>query len=110
MSKIKVTQKEIKNTYKNIIVVPYCDLYYILRTKSALFYNAGTYGWNCDIFHINSDTAIVTGYRTFGNIRNHEIIAKYNKLQDKANKETDYNKRQKKLEKLLDKFIAEILS
>lgn len=50
MNKSQTTQKYIKGIYNNIIVVGYCDLYYLLWAKNADYYNAGVYGWNADIY------------------------------------------------------------
>ena len=69
MLKVQVTKKQIVDNYKNVISVGYCDLQYLLRFKDARFYTAGVYGWNADIYEINYNTAIVTGYRPFGNIK-----------------------------------------
>lgn len=111
--KIKVKEKEIKNGYNNIISVGYCDLWYLLSPKQADYYTSGVYGWNADIYKIDYNTVIVTGYRPFGNIHAsyNGITTKYN---EKARKIYNDSKRtweskQKSIEKLLEKFINECL-
>lgn len=43
--KVKVTKKEIRENYKNVISVGYCELQYLLRGKNPNFYTSGIYGW-----------------------------------------------------------------
>ena len=56
------------NAYRNVIKVGYCDLQNALIGIEPNFYTAGVYGWNADVYVIDRDTVIVTGYRPFGNI------------------------------------------
>lgn len=109
--KLNVTAKQIKDNYKNIICVGYCDLQYLLRCKDADFYTCGVYGWNADIYKINNSTVIVTGYRPFGNIEAYDLIEKYEKKAEKiyCDHSLEYKQIAKKLDKLLDKFINEAL-
>ena len=107
--KIRVTKKQIVEGYKNIIEAGYGDLQYLLKYKNADYYTSGIYGWNADICKIDNNTVIVTGYRPFGNIKKYELAKKYD---EKARKiVTDYNtpweKRAKKLDKLIEKFVKE---
>lgn len=67
--KTQVTKKQIMGSFKNVICVPFCGLQHTLAGYEPRFYTAGVYGWNADIYIINNDTAVVTGYRPFGNIR-----------------------------------------
>ena len=77
--KIQTTKKAIKNNYGKIVRVPYCDLTYLLSFKDAFAYTAGIYGWNADIYDLEG-IALVTGYRTFGDISpDFELTDKYNK-------------------------------
>lgn len=68
MPKSKVTRKWIMSAFDKVISVPYCDLQYLLKTRSPSYYTSGIYGWSADIYIIDFDTCIVTGYRPFGNI------------------------------------------
>ena len=108
---IKVKQKDVMDSYYNVISIGYCSLQYLLKCKDYKMYTCGVYGWNASIYHINNSTCLVTGYRPFGNIYpKHEIIKKY---EDKARKiylgDGTWQEKSKKLEKLLDKFIKEVV-
>lgn len=110
--KIKVTQKQIKEGYDKILIVGYCDLYYLLRGLDPRYYTCGVYGWNSDIYHYDNRVAICTGYRPFGNVQtNWELNNKYNEKARKVYEDYDipYQKRIDKINKLLDKYIKEVL-
>lgn len=80
--KIKTTMKYIENLYSKVFRCGYCDLQYIFRYEDAMYYNAGVYGWNCDIYvDFQHDIAITTGYRNMRGIRiPDEILEKYTKI------------------------------
>ena len=65
--KTQITKKAIMNAYRNVIKVGYCDMQDALKWREPNFYTAGVYGWNADVYVIDCDTVIVTGYRPFGN-------------------------------------------
>lgn len=69
MKKIRVTEKEIKENYKNIYYCNYCNLQNLLTYYQPDYYTKSMYGWNADIYVLDFDTVIVTGYRPFGNIK-----------------------------------------
>lgn len=64
---IQVTNKSMRELYSNIIIVPCNMLDRLFSFRPAKYYNAGTYGWNCDYITLefigNYDTLICTGYR-----------------------------------------------
>nr|DAH88540.1 MAG TPA: hypothetical protein [Caudoviricetes sp.] len=66
---IKVTKKAVINEFglNRIVCIPYADLQRTLRDVSPVYYTAGVYGWNADIYIIDR-YAICTGYRPFGHI------------------------------------------
>ena len=66
--KTQTTKKAIMSAFENVIKVGYCDLQDALKWREPNFYTAGVYGWNADVYVINSNTVIVTGYRPFGNV------------------------------------------
>lgn len=108
---IKVNKKDILDSYSNVISIGYCSLQYLLNCKDSKMYTCGVYGWNASIYHISNSTSIVTGYRPFGNIYpKHEVIRQY---EEKARKiylgDGTWQEKSKKLEKLLDKFISEVV-
>ena len=77
--KVRVSQKSIKEAFSYIIPIGYCQACKMLAHHSPNFYTAGMYGWNSDIYVIDNNTAIVTGYRTFGTIKqpHYSLIEKY---------------------------------
>lgn len=77
--KTKTTIKFIKNNYNKVFYCGYSDLYYIFRYEEPQYYNAGVYGWNCDIYcDYKRDIAITTGYRNMTGKRiPDELIKKY---------------------------------
>lgn len=110
MSKVKATQKSIKEAYSNILVIPYCDLQHLLRYEEAFYYTAGIYGWNADVY-IYEDVAICTGYRPFGTYcPSRSLVAKYNKMADKYlhdGSSRDFQQVKHYLHSLLTAFIRE---
>lgn len=66
--KARTTQKEIKNSYKNIISVPYCALQNLLNYQNPVAYTTRREGWASDIYSIDG-IAISMGYAPFGNIK-----------------------------------------
>lgn len=77
--KIKTTIKYIKSLWGKIYYCGYCDLQYIMRGEEPTYYNAGVYGWNCDIYtDFKRDIAITTGYRNMTGRRiPDQLIEKY---------------------------------
>lgn len=107
-----MTRKEITNRFNYVYSVGYCDLQYLLRYQNKVGSNSGVYGWNYNIYGLdNNQIAICTGYRGMPGERiDSDIIKKY---EEKAKKITyDYSLKwedqKKKINKLLEKFIAEI--
>lgn len=109
---IKTTKKEIEKNYENKVCVPYCGLQYLLYFKSPEFYTSGVYGWNADIFQYNYNTAIITGYRPFGNIENYEIVEKYETKAKKIvlDKNISHTEKKNILDKLIENFINEVIN
>lgn len=112
MAKVKTTAKAIKNAYFNIITVPYCDLQYLLTYFEPAYYTAGVYGWNCDLYIIDSNTVIATGYRPVsGNIHSYEITKKYNELAKAkiyGNWDMEYSKQKEIASKMLADYVNEM--
>ena len=106
MLRKKVTKREVLNSYYNVISIGYCDAWYLLRAETTQFYTCGVYGWNADVYEINDSTVIVTGYRPFGNVE--KIPVKdYNEKARKiwCDMTIPYETKEKRVKKLLDKFI-----
>jgi len=108
--KFKTTQKAIKQGYKNVIRVSYCGLQSLLNCESPIAYTTRAEGWGADIYTFGN-TAIVTGYAPFGNIRpEYELCQKYEKAAEKVrcNYELSYTKRKERLQELITEFIQEV--
>lgn len=107
-----LTKNEIKKQYETIIQVGYCDLYKLTRNLKKIGYNAGIYGWNYDVFELDWNTCIITGYRTFdkGTIRLTSDFIQY--MDKKANEITNnnnfnYEKYEKQMNLLKNEFLRE---
>lgn len=121
MIKLKVSKKEIRNSFQNVLYCRYCELADLLSYRNANYYNANCYGWRNDIYLINNNTVIVTGYEPFGNIKIPKDIAKkYNNiahrikkngLKDAQTKEIifDFDILKNNLDEVIDEMIKEII-
>lgn len=113
--KTKITCKQLKEHFKNVIEVGYCDLQYLLYYKDPLYYNSGVYGWNFDCYIVNSTTCIITGYRNLnGTIRaKYETCQKYERQAKEIiynnNYLDDYEIKKEELDSLLDNLVNEII-
>lgn len=87
----EITKNDIKRQYRIIIRVGYCDLYHLTKRLRKVGYNAGIYGWNYDVFELDYNTCIITGYRAFdkGTIRLSSDFIQY--IENKTKKIIDNN-------------------
>lgn len=110
---LELKKRDILNSYNNIISIGYCDAYYLLRGQERVGYTCGVYGWNADVYVVDGNTCIVTGYRPFGNIHASYsgIVKKYNEKARKIDNDysLEWDKRKRKINKVFDKFIKECL-
>ena len=75
MDKIRMTKTALK--YDKIYRIGYCELQKILKSLSAVGYNAGVYGWNYDIYDLGENVILIMGYHTDCGIKiSHEICDK----------------------------------
>ena len=112
MKKIKVTQKYIKQNFDNIILVHNEQLQFLLYEKEPAFYNAGKDGWYFDVYVINENTCICTGYNPIGNIKtSYNITRPYNLLGKKLKEHYRYysERYQYTQNKLIQRFVRKIL-
>lgn len=58
--KIKTTRNALTALGLPIITIPYCGCQTLVKFQEPIAYNAGTYGWNYDVYKINN-TLLVTG-------------------------------------------------
>ncbi len=109
--KYKTTRKAINEGYLNKICIGYCDLQALLSHEQATAYTTRREGWACDIYSFGN-TAIVTGYAPFGNIRpDWQTIEKYEREAKtiKNDYSLEWNDKTDKLKTLIDQFISEVL-
>jgi hypothetical protein len=107
--KTKITKKAIMNAYRNVIKVGYCDMQDALKWCEPNFYTAGVYGWNSDVYVIDYDTVIVTGYRPFGNVElSREVIDTLNKCAKSITRYLNYDLAKTYLKNNLDELVSGI--
>lgn len=108
--KFRATKKAIRNNYTNIIKIGYDNLQHLLNYEKPIAYIARIEGWACDIYEINENTVISTGYDAFGNIvPDCRIVRGYDQkaLQILCENESS-GTIQRKLVDLLNDFINEV--
>lgn len=115
MLKVKVTDRQLREGYYTI-EVGYCDAQNILRFANARFYNYGVYGWRYDVYELDWNLAICTGYQPIKSIpeklnrRAVEIIEKYDKKAEtlKSSDYKNYENYRRAIERLYKKMVAEL--
>ena len=107
--KTLITKKAIMNSYRNVIKVGYGNMQDALKWREPNFYTAGVHGWNADVYVIDCDTVIVTGYRPFGNMElSREVIYTLNKCAESITRYFDYDTAKIYLRNNLDELISGI--
>lgn len=97
------------SAYRNVIKVGYCDMQDALKWCEPNFYTAGVYGWNSDVYVIDYDTVIVTGYRPFGNAElSREVINTLNKCAESITHYLKYDMAKIYLNNNLDELASGI--
>lgn len=110
MMKYRTTQKAVKDGYINKICVGYCNLQYLLNYENPVAYTARREGWAADIYSFGN-TAIITGYAPFGNIRPaYDICKKYDSAAEKIRYDysLSWEEQKEKISILLKEFIEEV--
>ena len=107
--KTQTTEKAIMGAFDNVIRVGYCDMQSALTWREPNFYTSGVYGWNSDVYVINSNTVIVTGYRPFGNVElPREAIDTLNKCAESITRYLEYDMAKTYLRNNLDELASGI--
>ena len=107
--KTQTTKEAIMNTYRNVIKVGYCVMQDALKLSEPNFYTADMYGWNADVYVIDCDTVIVTGYIPFGNmVIPWEVIDTLNKCAKSITRYFDYDMAKIFLRNNLDELVSGI--
>ena len=70
----KLTKKEVTLQFGYILEFGYHDILFIEPYLRQLGYTSGVYGWNSNIYIINNNMCISTGYRPFGNINGNKVF------------------------------------
>ena len=111
--KYHTTQKAIKNGYDTIISVNYCRLQTLLSCAEPIAYTTRREGWGADIYDIDGNIAIVTGYAPFGNVKpDYETLTAYEKRAEaiRYNYTLQWDDMRDQLRDLLREFIQEVTS
>lgn len=111
--KQQTTIKHVKNYFGKVFQTGYCDLQYIFHHEQPQYYNAGVYGWNCDIYtDYARDIAITTGYRNMTGKRiPTKIIEKYSNIAKKIIEKpftVGWEEKQKELAENRENFLDEL--
>jgi hypothetical protein len=112
--KYKTTNKQLKEGYKNIITIGYCEAQNLLQYSEPIAYTCGIYGWNADVYQIDYKTAIVTGYRPTEGLRNYKIVREYDQkaerlLQEARQKSIDFMRVKSRLDDLIIEMAQKII-
>lgn len=108
--KYKTTKKAVNEGYTNKICVSYCALQTLLAYESETAYTSRREGWAADIYDFGN-TAIITGYAPFGNIRpSYDVCRHYEKQAERIryNYDLSYDDQKNQLQQLINKFIKEV--
>ena len=107
-----ITLNRINDIYDVVVATGYCNLQHLLVHNNATYYNAGVYGWNCDIYtflHKGKRIAIVTGYRNLRGVRlDYDVVKEYD---DKAQNiisweyKASYEQKRQEINELLNSFL-----
>ncbi len=62
MPKLKTSQSKMKTFSPIVLGVGYCELQCLLGYESPIACATSQYGWACDLYMINDNFSIVTGY------------------------------------------------
>ena len=102
MAKEKWTCKKVRQY--NAISISYCEACNLLRGLEPIAYTAGIYGWNEDVYLVENNTYITTGYRPHGTRK-----VPYEKFEEQAKAiydgNEDYNTKIAKIAKIREEFL-----
>ena len=109
--KLKTTKKAIKEGYNKIIGISYCSAQCLLSHQNEFAYSAGSNGWSCDYYDVDS-VCISTGYSYIDskNVNySYDLLEKYEQQaeQIKYNHDLDWEEKKERINELLSQFVAE---
>ncbi len=106
---IKLRKKDITNQFRYILEFGYCEIQWIESYLDKLGYTCGTYGWNADIYYINNDMCLVTGYRPFGNLDGSKLFKNISlDIGEFFKDNDDFNCRKNFIKMLFNKIYLEL--
>lgn len=103
MSK-KLSQAKMKASYKYVIGARYCALHTLLKHQSPVAYAIRVEGWACDLYELDWDVAVVTGYdydRAVNTPFDHKILESFEKRAQACTDEQEINNLIKELVSLI---------
>lgn len=108
MIKFRITRKELLQNKNICRAIGYCDAQFLLQFHSPIAYNAGTYGWNFDVYFING-YYITTGYQQMVGERA-KNVKEYESKAEKIyyDRNISYEEKQDQIEKLLIEFTRQM--
>lgn len=104
--KARVTNKALRENWA--VAIGYCQAHYLLYYEIPVYYTAGVYGWNSDVY-VFDGTVISTGYRPAGTRRIdwRTLDAYEKKAQDiVTNKGLSYHHKQCQVRALLNEVLS----
>lgn len=107
--RFKTTRKSVMANGGIIVEVGYCNLQSLLRYVDPTAYTCGVYGWNADVYDFGK-VVIITGYRSFGNYSNYDLVREYDEKAYKIARDyqVDWETRSEAVNKLLDEFVNKV--
>lgn len=80
--KCKVTEKEIRNSFTDVVKIGYCNAQNLLICENPFAYTCGYSGWKADFYDCGV-TCISTGYAPIGKAVPYEVVQKYDHKAEK---------------------------
>ena len=104
MAKAHVTKKWVNQNFQRRLYTGYCNLQNLLWYKSPAYYTTRVEGWGADIYLIDQQTVIITGYAPFGNIHiPYELAKHYDSIAELHDLSPEY------LDGLINKLIDDTM-
>ena len=105
--KSKVTRKSMR-MFNQILSVPYCSVYYLLKYHTPIAYSAGTYGWDCDYYYLGG-VLISAGYRPLNTKDMEYDMEKVYAAEKAACEVWESNKTREEKDEIIDKMLYTLI-
>ena len=109
MLKLKATKKTMRDGYRKIISIGYCDAEAILNYQNPIAYSTRVEGWACDYYDVNG-VLLSTGYSPLSNKNTkdgYKVIREYNaKAREIIRSNIDYEAKKEQVNKILLEMVA----